>query len=84
MLNNWKNRGVPDVLFFCVDELFRGREAIKAVYPNAQTQRCIIHMLRNSFKYVSYKDLRPFASDFKAVYKASSEEIALKELEEVK
>ena len=84
MLNDLKNRGVQDVLFFCVDGLSGFREAIEAVYPNAQTQRCIIHMLRNSFKYVSYKDLRSFASDFKAVYKASSEEIALKELEEVK
>ena len=84
MLNDLKNRGVQDVLFFCVDGLPGFREAIEAVYPNAQTQRCIIHMLRNSFKYVSYKDLRSFASDFKSVYKASSEEIALKELEEVK
>lgn len=84
MLNDLKNRGVQDVLFFCVDGLPGFREAIEAVYPNAQTQRCIIHMLRNSFKYVSYKDLKPFASDFKAVYKASSEEIALKELEDVK
>ena len=84
MLNDLKNRGVQDVLFFCVDGLSGFREAIEAVYPNAQTQRCIIHMLRNSFKYVSYKDLKPFASDFKAVYKASSEEIALKELEDVK
>lgn len=84
MLNDLKNRGVQDVLFFCVDGLPGFREAIEAVYPNAQTQRCIIHMLRNSFKYVSYKDLKPFASDFKAVYKASSEEVALKELEDVK
>ena len=84
MLNDLKNRGVQDVLFFCVDGLSGVREAIEAVYPNAQTQRCIIHMLRNSFKYVSYKDLKPFASDFKAVYKASSEEVAFKELEEVK
>ena len=84
MLNDLKNRGVQDVLFFCVDGLPGFREAIEAVYPNAQIQRCIIHMLRNSFKYVSYKDLKPFTSDFKAVYKASSEEIALKELEEVK
>ncbi len=84
ILNDLKNRGVQDVLFFCVDGLSGFREAIEAVYPYAQTQRCIIHMLRNSFKYVSYKDLRPFASDFKAVYKASSEEVALKELEDVK
>ena len=84
MLNDLKNRGVRDVLFFCVDGLSGFREAIEAVYPNAQVQRCIIHMLRNSFKYVSYKDLKSFASDFKAIYKAPSEEAALKELEDVK
>ena len=84
MLNDLKNRGVRDVLFFCVDGLSGFREAIEAVYPNAQVQRCIIHMLRNSFRYVSYKDLRTFASDFKAVYKAPNEETALKELEDVK
>ena len=84
MLNDLKNRGVQDVLFFCVDGLPGFREAIETIYPNAQVQRCIIHMLRNSFKYVSYKDLKPFAADFKAVYKAPNEEIALKELEELK
>ena len=84
MLNDLKNRGVRDVLFFCVDGLSGFREAIEAVYPNAQVQRCIIHMLRNSFKYVSYKDLKSFASDFKAIYKAPSEDAALKELEDVK
>ena len=84
MLNDLKNRGVEDVLFFCIDGLPGFREAIESVYPNAQVQRCIIHMLRNSFKYVSYKDLKPFAADFKAVYKASSEETALKEFEDVK
>lgn len=84
MLNDLKNRGVRDVLFFCVDGLSGFREAIEAVYPNAQVQRCIIHMLRNSFKYVSYKDLKSFASDFKAIYKAPTEEAALKELEDIK
>ena len=84
MLNDLKNRGVQDVLFFCVDGLTGFKEAINAVYPNAEVQRCIIHMLRNSFKYVSYKDLKKFSSDFKAVYKAPSEEVALAELENVK
>ena len=84
MLNDLKNRGVQDVLFFCVDGLPGFREAIEVVYPYAQVQRCIIHMLRNSFKYVSYKDLKPFAADFKAVYKAPNEEMARKELEDLK
>ena len=84
MLNDLKNRGVQDVLFFCVDGLPGFKEAINAVYPNAEVQRCIIHMLRNSFKYVSYKDLKKFSSDFKAVYKAPTEDAALAELEKLK
>lgn len=84
MLNDLKNRGVQEVLFFCVDGLTGFKEAINAVYPNAEVQRCIIHMLRNSFKYVSYKDIKKFSADFKAIYKAPSEEVALAELENVK
>jgi len=81
ILNDLKNRGVQDVLFFCVDGLTGFKEAIHAVYPGAEIQRCIIHMLRNSFKYISYKDLKKFAADFKAVYRAPNEEVALSELE---
>ena len=84
MLNDLKNRGVKDVLFFCVDGLAGFKEAINAVFPDAQIQRCVIHMLRNSFKYVSYKDLKKFASDFKNVYSAPTESAALAELELVK
>ena len=84
MLNDLKNRGVKDVLFFCVDGLNGFKEAINAVFPGSEVQRCIIHMLRNSFRYVSYKDAKKFASDFKAVYKAPSEESALAELETLK
>lgn len=84
MLNDLKNRGVKDVLFFCVDGLSGFKEAIQAVYPQAEIQRCVIHMLRNSFKYVNYTDLKKFSSDFKAVYNASNEAAALSELENIK
>ena len=84
MLNDLKNRGVRDVLFFCVDGLAGFKEAIGAVYPQAQIQRCVIHMLRNSFKYVNYNDLKKFSSDFKAVYNAPNEEAALSELDAVR
>ena len=84
MLNDLKNRGVQDVLFFCVDGLSGFKEAIGAVYPDAQIQRCVIHMLRNSFKYVNYGDLKQFSSDFKSVYNAPSETAALSELEKVR
>ena len=84
MLNDLKNRGVKDVLFFCVDGLPGFKEAIQAVYPQAEIQRCVIHMLRNSFKYVNYTDLKKFSSDFKAVYNAPNETAALSELENIK
>ena len=84
MLNDLKNRGVQEVLFFCVDGLPGFKEAIQAVYPQAAIQRCIIHMLRNSFKYINYNDLKKFASDFKNVYNAPTETAALTELEIIK
>lgn len=84
MLNDLRNRGVKDVLFFCVDGLSGFKEAINSVYPDDEVQRCIIHMLRNSFKYVSYKDIKKFSADFKAVYKAPTEELALAELQGLK
>ena len=84
MLNDLKNRGLKDVLFFCVDGLAGFKEAISAVYPQAQIQRCVIHMLRNSFKYVNYQDLKKFSSDFRAVYNAPTEAAALSELETVR
>ncbi|GFI45728.1 hypothetical protein IMSAGC019_01041 [Lachnospiraceae bacterium] len=81
MLNGLKNRGVWDVLFFCVDGLAGFKEAIGAVYPDAQIQRCVIHMLRNSFKYVNYSDRKKSSSNFKSVYNAPNESAALQELE---
>ena len=69
MLNDLKNRGVQDVLFFCVDGLPGFKDAIQAVFPQAQIQRCVIHMLRNSFKYVNYSDLKKFSADFKHCHK---------------
>ena len=84
MLNDLKNRGVKDVMFFCVDGLPGFKEAIQAVYPQAEIQRCVIHMLRNSFKYINYNDLKKFSTDFKAVYNAPTESAALSELDAVK
>ena len=60
------------------------KDAIQAVFPQAQIQRCVIHMLRNSFKYVNYNDLKKFSADFKAVYNAPNESAALSELETIK
>ena len=84
MLKDLKNRGVQDVLFFCVDGLSRFKEAISSVFPQSEIQRCIIHMLRNSFKYVNYSDLKKFASDFKAVYNAPNEKAGLEALADIR
>ncbi len=84
VMNDLKNRGTKDVLLFCVDGLTGLKEAIEAAYPKAQIQRCIIHQLRNSFKYVTYKDIKEFSSDFKEVYNAINEDVALEKLHELK
>ncbi|MCY6485443.1 IS256 family transposase [Clostridium aestuarii] len=81
VLNELKNRGINDILIACVDGLNGFAEAIKAIYPNTEIQRCIIHQIRNSSKYVSYKDLKKFNADLKLVYTATTEEAALAELE---
>ncbi|WP_052222519.1 IS256 family transposase, partial [Clostridium homopropionicum] len=80
VLNDLKNRGVKDVLIFCVDGLNGFKEAISATYPFAKIQRCIIHQLRASMKYIPYKDKKAFVADLKAVYGAVSEDIALENL----
>jgi putative transposase len=84
IMNDLKNRGVQDILLFCVDGLTGLKEAINAAFPKSEVQRCIIHQLRNSFKYVSYKDIKAFSKDFKEVYRAINEEIALEKFCELK
>jgi transposase-like protein len=80
VLNELKSRGVKDIYLFCVDGLNGFREAIGAVYPKAGIQRCIIHQIRSSSKFVSYKDIKPFMADLKLVYTAVTEESALENL----
>ena len=80
VLNDLKSRGVLDVYLFCVDGLKGFREAISAVYPKAQIQRCIIHQIRYSTRFVGYKDIKQLMADLKLVYKAVTEEDALENL----
>ena len=80
VLNDLKSRGVLDVYLFCVDGLKGFREAIAAVYPKAQMQRCIIHQIRYSTRFVGYKDIKQLMADLKLVYKAVTEEEALSNL----
>ncbi|MBG9792064.1 transposase [Paenibacillus dendritiformis] len=81
VLNELKNRGVQDILITCVDNLTGFSQAITACYPQTEIQKCIIHQIRNSTRYVSYKDLKKVTADLKPIYKASTEEAALVELD---
>ena len=82
IINGLKNRGVQDILITCVDGLSGFPQAIEAVFPHTEIQHCIIHQIRNSTRYVSYKDLKALMADLKLVYMAPSEEAALEHLEE--
>ena len=70
VLNGLKNRGVKDILIICADGLTGIREAIQAAFPKTEYQRCIVHQVRNTLKYVADKDRKPFARDLKTIYNA--------------
>ena len=80
VMNDLKNRGIKDVYVFCVDGLTGFREAINTAFPKAQIQRCIIHQIRSSTKYVSYKDIKVLMADLKQVYQAINEDEAMNAL----
>ncbi len=82
VLNGLKNQGVSDILIASVDGLTGFVEAINTAFPKTEVQRCIIHQIRSSSRYVSYKDIKQFTADLKPVYKAPTEEIALVALDE--
>jgi transposase-like protein len=82
VLSELKNRGVKDILIACMDGLTGFPEAVRAVYPDTRVQLCIVHMVRNSTRFVSYKDLKKVCADLKAVYSAASEEAGRKALED--
>jgi transposase-like protein len=84
VLNDLKSRGVLTIYLFCVDGLKGFPEAIAAAYPQAQIQRCIIHQIRSSTRYVSYKDIKLLMADLKLVYRAVTEEEALENLSRFK
>jgi transposase-like protein len=73
VLNDLRGRGVEDILTACMDGLSGFPEAVRAVFPGIRVQLCIVHMVRNSTKYVSYKDLKKLCADLKAVYVAAGE-----------
>lgn len=81
IMNGLKNRGEEDILIACVDGLDGFPQAIEAVYPQTEIQQCIIHQIRNTTRFVSYKDIKRLMTDLKRVYTAPTEETAREELE---
>ena len=81
VLNEMKNRGVEDIMIVSVDGLTGFGDAISAVFPKAEIQRCIVHQIRYSTKFISYKDIKPFMKELKLVYQAPTEEVALENLD---
>lgn len=84
VLNDLKQRGVNDILIMCSDNLTGIKQAIETAFPNTVQQRCIVHMIRNSVKFVSYKDLKEFCNDLKQIYTSKNEEEGYEKLQEIK
>ena len=83
VLNELKNRGVKDVLVICADGLSGMKEAVNTAFPQTELQRCIVHQVRNTLKYVGAKNKKEFSNDLKTIYHAPSEDAALEQLERV-
>lgn len=81
VMNSMRNRGVKDILIACVDGLTGFSNAIEAVFPKTEIQQCIIHQIRNTTRFVSYKDIKALMADLKRVYAAIDEQTALSELD---
>lgn len=83
VLNELKNRGVKDIMVICADGLSGIKEAINTAFPDTEYQRCIVHQVRNTLKYVSYKDMKSFAADLKTIYLAPNEGMGCDQMERV-
>lgn len=83
VLNDLKSRGVLDVYLFCTDGLCGMMQAIEAVFPKSRLQRCIVHQVRSSTRYVSYKDIKKVVADLKKIYSAVTLEEAEKNLQAI-
>jgi transposase-like protein len=82
VLTELQNRGVKDILIACVDGLKGFPDAISTAFPDTQIQLCIVHMVRNSVKYVPWKDYKPVTADLKKIYQSATEDEALLELDQ--
>lgn len=80
VLTDLQNRGVEDIFIACIDNLSGFADAIQSIFPDTEVQSCVVHQIRNSIKYISYKNVKAFLSDLKQVYQASTKELAEKHL----
>jgi putative transposase len=83
VLTDLQNRGVQDIFIACIDNLQGFAEAIEAIFPQTEVQLCIVHQIRNSQRYLSWKDTKAFLKDLQGVYKASTKELAEKNLDQL-
>lgn len=83
VLEDLKNRGVKDILIICIDNLSGFPDAIREVFPQTDIQLCIIHQIRNSLKYISYKDSKQFMEELRTVYQANDKQVAEENLESI-
>lgn len=84
VLNDLKQRGVQDILIMCSDGLSGIKQAIETAYPKTVQQRCIVHMIRNSIKFIYYKDMKQFCNDLKTVYTSKNEKEGYEQLQKIK
>jgi transposase-like protein len=83
VLSDLQNRGLEDIFIASIDNLAGFADAVQAVFPRTEVQLCIVHQIRNSQKYLSYKDVKPFMKDLKPVYQASTKALAEKNLDQL-
>ena len=84
VLNSLKNRGVKDIFVLCADGLSGIKESIATAFPKTEYQRCIVHQVRNTLKYVANKDMKEFAKDLKTIYHAADEKTGYEQMLKVK
>ena len=83
VLTDLQNRGIQDIFIACIDNLNGFGDAIESIFPNTEVQLCIVHQIRNSQKYIGWKDLKVFMKDLQLVYKATTEELARNNLDKL-
>lgn len=84
VLTDLQQRGVEDILIACIDNLTGFVEAVESIFPKTQVQLCVVHQVRNSQKYLAYKDTKPFMKDLKQVYQAPNKDLAQAKLEQLR